>query len=340
MQYDPGVSGHDDHDHPHDDHGHDHDDHGDGDEGHEGHTHGRLTAADPDALRVVLLSSVVLAVVAAVELTGAFLSDSAGILADGLHNLGDVSTTIALAAAFLLSRRAPSARFPYGYHRGEDLAGLLVLVLMVVSAVASGVTSVEHLIHRTEPHNLGLGIAVALAGLVGNEVVAQYKVASGKRLKSMALVADGKHSRVDGLASLGAAIGLGGAALGFPILDPIAGLAITVVIATVALDTARNVTARLLDEADASLVDTIAAEAAATPGVISVTSVRARWTGRRVRAEMTVEVDPAMTVSVAHGIAEEVRHRLHHKVESLATVMVHLDPAGESEAHSHVAHHD
>ena len=303
------------------------------------HSHVVGTDHGAGALRVAAISSLVLAAVAAVELLGAALSASAGVLADGLHNLGDVSTTVALAAAFLLSRRAPTRRFPYGYHRTEDLAGLVVLALIVASAIASGVTSIEHLLHPPRLTHTNLALAVAGVGFVGNEVVAQYKVSSGRRLRSMALVADGRHSRLDGVASLGAGVGVVGAMLGAPLLDPVAGLVITAIIAAVAWDTGRSLTARLLDEADASLVSTLEDVAASTPGVISVSEARARWMGRRVHAELTLAVAADTRLRDAHELGEQVRHRLYHRIEPLSDVVIHLDPAGEHGAHAAVSHH-
>jgi cation diffusion facilitator family transporter len=214
-----------------------------------------------------------------------------------------------------------------------------VLLLIVASAVASGVTSIEHLIHRQQVSQFGAALAVALVGFLGNEGVAHYKTVAGRRLRSVALIADGQHSRVDGFASLAAAAGVGGAWAGAPILDPIVGLVLTVVIGWVAVDTARHVTARLLDEADSSLVELITQTASEVPGVMSVAEAKARWTGRKVRAELTLEVSPDETVAHAHALGEEVRHRLFHRVESLDDVIVHLDPAGDPAAHEETSHH-
>ena len=333
--------GHDDsgHTHDHDDHdGHAHDHAGAGRWRRHRHSHAHPAVTD-DALAVLARSTAVLALVAAVELAVAVSSGSAAVLADGLHNLGDVSTTVALAIAFLLSRRAPTRRFPYGYHRTEDLAGLVVLLLVLASAVASAVTSVEHLVHRGPLQHPAVALASALFGFIGNEGVARYKSVSGRRLRSVSLEADGQHSRVDGLASLGAAAGVVASWAGASVLDPVAGLLISVVIAMVAWDTARTVTPRLIDEADGSLLTLIEEVAATTPGVVAVGTVRARWTGRRVRAELVLAVDPTETVSRAHALGEEVRHRLFHRVEALGEVIVHLDPAGEAAAHSAAAHH-
>jgi cation diffusion facilitator family transporter len=321
-------------------HDHDHDDRHDHQQRHGAHhAHGVPAEHSGGALRVVLLSSLVLAAVAALELTVAVISGSAGVLADGLHNLGDVSTTVALALAFVLSRRAPTRRFPYGYHRGEDLAGLVVLLLIVASAVASGVTSVEHLVHRSALANAPLALGVAIIGFLGNELVAQYKIVAGRRMESMALIADGQHSRADGLASLGAAVGVAGAMLGAPVLDPVAGLVVTAVIVAVAWETGKNVSRRLLDEVDASLVDTIISVAEETPGIVGVSDARARWTGRRVLAELTLELPPHETLARAHALGEEVRHRLYHRIQPLADVIVHLDPAGDEAAHAAISHH-
>lgn len=314
--------------HVHEHHAHVHD-----------HSLAAVSAGTDGALRVVVLSSVLLAAVAAAELTAAVVSNSAAVLADGLHNLGDVSTTVALAIAFILSRRAPNRRFPYGYHRVEDLAGLVVLALIVGSAVASGVTSVEHLIHRQQLSSAWLALGVAASGFLGNEIAGQYKVRAGTRLRSLVLIADGRHSRTDGLASLGAVVGVAGAMLGVPILDPVAGLVITLIIAVVAWETGKGLTGRLLDEADASLVATIEEVASATDGVVAVTDTRARWMGRRVLAEVTLEVAPETTIALAHALGEEVRHRLYHRIDPLTDVIVHLDPAGDADAHDAVSHH-
>ncbi len=215
-----------------------------------------------------------------------------------------------------------------------------MVLLIVASAVASGVTSVEHLLHREPVTQFGAALLVALIGFAGNEGVAQYKTVAGRRLRSVGLIADGQHSRVDGFASLAAAAGVVGAWAGASILDPVAGLVLTVVIAWVAVDTARHVTARLLDEADASLVELITETASGVPGVVAVAQVHARWTGRRVRAELTLEVAPEDSVARAHALGEEVRHRLFHHVESLAGVIVHLDPAGDAAAHRETSHHE
>src|SRR6202023_4014732 len=105
-----------------------------------------------------------------------------------------------------------------------------------------------------------------LVGVVGNETLAQYKISVGKRINSVPLIADGQHSRIDGLTSLAAFLGLVGVLLGFPLADPIAGLIITVVIVTVVYSTSRSVLQRLLDAVDPRIVPSIINTAGGVPG--------------------------------------------------------------------------
>src|SRR3989440_4928117 len=270
---------HEDHDHDHGEHDHEHDGHGHGGHGHE---HGRVDAdlyGNEVGLRAVQISTAGMFLVAAIQFAIAAIGGSAGLFADALHNLGDVLTTVALWIAFVLSNRAANRRYTYGYYRAEDLAGIFIVLVIIASAVAGAVESIQKLTSGSVPTQLYLSMAAALVGVAGNELLAQYKISVGKRINSVPLVADGQHSRIDGLTSLAAFIGLVGVRLGLPIADPIAGLVITVVILTVVYSTSRSVLQRLLDAVDPHIVPAIVETAKAVPGVEAVTDVRARWVG-------------------------------------------------------------
>lgn len=335
---------HDGHGHEHDDHDHDEHKH-DGEEG-SGHEHGRVNAdlyGNRAGLRAVQISTAGMFIVAAIQLAIAALGGSAGLFADALHNVGDVFTTIALWIAFVLSTRAANQRYTYGYHRSEDLAGIFIVLVIIASAVAGAWESIQKLTSGSAPTQLYLSMAAALVGVVGNEILAQYKIAVGKRINSVPLVADGQHSRIDGLTSLAAFVGLIGVALGLRIADPLAGLVITVVILTVVYSTSRSVLQRLLDAVDPRIVPRIIATASEVAGVKNITGVRARWVGHTLHVMMNIEVDAELTLTRAHAIAEEVRHRLFHSITGLSEAIIHTDPYSHGEAatdyHQTVAHH-
>ena len=127
--------------------------------------------------------------------------------------------------AFALSRRSPTRAYTYGYHRAEDLAGIFILAMIVASAVVAGYESLTRLL---DPQPVGHPWVVAAAGVIGfagNELVAGYRIRVGRRIGSAALVADGQHARTDGFTSLAVVAGAVGVLLGFPLADPLIGLA-------------------------------------------------------------------------------------------------------------------
>jgi len=345
-----------DHEHAHNEPGHVHDAHANFDhdhdhEGHDdhrghGHEHGKVDAdlyGNRAGLRAVQISTAGMFIVAAIQFAIAGIGGSAGLFADALHNLGDVLTTVALWIAFVISNRAANQRYTYGYHRAEDLAGIFIVLVIIASAVAGAWESIQKLTSGSTPTQLLLSMAAAMVGVAGNEILAQYKIAVGKRINSVPLVADGQHSRIDGLTSLAALIGLMGVALGLRIADPIAGLVITAVILTVVYSTSRSVLRRLLDAVDPHIVPSIIATASEVPGVEGVDDVRARWVGHRLHIIMNIEVDAEMTLARAHEIAEEVRHRLFHRIDGVSEAIIHTDPhsvgEGAVDHHQLVAHH-
>lgn len=331
---------HDDRNHDHDEHDHDQDEH---DHGGNGHTHGTVNAdlyGNKAGLRAVQLSTAGMFLVAMIQFVIAAIDGSAGLFADALHNLGDVLTTVALWIAFAFASRAANQRYTYGYSRAEDLAGVFIVLVIIASAVAGAVESIFKLTSGAVPTQIYLSMAAALVGVAGNELLAQYKIAVGKRINSVPLVADGQHSRIDGLTSLAAFVGLIGVALGLRLADPIAGLVITVVILTVVYSTSRSVLQRLLDAVDPHVVPRIMEIASAIPGVRGLSDIRARWVGHTLHVTLNIDVDAELTLAKAHDIAEEVRHKLFHEVNGLSEVTIHTDPYTPGmDYHAAVAHH-
>jgi cation diffusion facilitator family transporter len=345
-----------DHEHDHNGPGHIHDAHSDLDRNHDhndhddhrghGHEHGKVDAdlyGNKAGLRAVQISTARMFIVAAIQFAIAGIGGSAGLFADALHNLGDVLTTVALWIAFVISNRAANQRYTYGYHRAEDLAGIFIVLVIIASAAAGAWESIQKLTSGSAPTHLLLSMAAAVVGFVGNEILAWYKISVGKRINSVPLVADGQHSRIDGLTSLAALIGLIGVAFGLRIADPIAGLVITVVILTVVYSTSRSVLQRLLDAVDPHVVPSIIAAASEVPGVEGVGDVRARWVGHTLHVMMNIEVAAEMTLARAHAIAEEVRHRLFHRIDGISEAIIHTDPHSPGEDamnyHEIMAHH-
>ena len=292
------------------------------------------------ALKVSLLG---LGATAIFQVVIFLISGSVGLLADTIHNASDALTAVPLWIAFSVGRRQANERYTYGYGRAEDLAGVVVVLMIAASAVVAAYESVQRLFEPSVPGNLiWVGVA-AIVGFIGNEAVAVFRVRVGNEIGSAALVADGQHARVDGLTSLAVLVGVIGVWLGFPIADPIVGLLITVAILFILKDTAVTMWHRMMDAVDPQLVRNIRETAQAVNGVEedSVHNVRVRWLGHRLHADLHISVDEDLPTRQSHYIGEKVRHALLHAQPKLSVVSVHIDPCGHGgeDAHSLVEHH-
>ncbi|RYM06050.1 cation transporter [Sporolactobacillus sp. THM7-7] len=305
------------------------------------HTHGSVDShiiENKEATRVLLLSLIGLMMTAVFQAVVAAFTGSTALLADTIHNFGDSLTSIPLWIAFMLSRRPPTKRFTYGYSRSEDLAGLIIVLVILFSAVIAGYESVRRLIVGSEMTHLGVTAIAAVIGFIGNEAVAVYRIRMGKKMGSAALVADGHHARIDGWTSLAVLVGVLGAWVGFPVLDPIIGLVITVMILFIVKDSAKTIFTRLLDGIDPEVVDQMKHVAAQIEGVYHVSDVKARWLGHHITAEMSVTLNSHLTVKEGHDVVKAVIHRLHHEVDHVTAVQVHTDPMEEQGSVYHEPH--
>ena len=303
----------------------------------EGHSHGAVDASILTSARgiwAIRWSFVALFLTALIQIEVYLRSGSVGLLADTIHNFSDAATAVPLWIAFRLVRRHPSARFPYGLGRVEDLAGIAVVVVILFSGVAAGYQSIHRLFHPVVVSHLYAVMAAAVAGFVGNEVAAIIRIRVGKEIESAALIADGLHSRIDGIASLAVLFGAVGVKLGYPLADPIVGILITLIICKVVWDSAIAVFTRMLDGVEPALIPQLTDITRKTEGVGEVVDVRARWLGHRLMAEVTFGVAGSLTVENGHEVAKKVQANIQKILPHVAAVSVHVDPSGElGEAH-------
>src|SRR5215210_5226458 len=246
--------------HPRDHHGH----------GGHGHTHG---AVDPTIVTsgrgiwAIKWSFVGLMATALLQLVVVLMSGSVALLSDTIHNFGDAATAIPLWIAFALTRLGASRRFTFGYGRVEDLAGVVIVLIILFSAVVAGYQAVERLINPQPVGFLWAVAAASLVGFMGNEAVAVFRIRVGREIGSAALVADGYHARTDGWTSLAVLLGAVGVWLGYPLADPIVGLLIAAAILVIVWQSGKAVFTRLLDGVEPEAIEEIRHTASRVPGV-------------------------------------------------------------------------
>ncbi|MET9235827.1 cation diffusion facilitator family transporter [Streptomyces cellulosae] len=267
-----------------------------------------------EGMRTLWISLVVLGVTTVVQAVIVALSGSVALLGDTVHNAADALTAVPLGIAFLLGRRPANRRYTYGYGRAEDLAGVLIVATIAASAVLAAWTAVDRLLNPRDVTHLWAVSGAALAGFVGNEWVARFRIRTGRRI--------------------------GSAALGWRAADPVVGLLITLAILLVLRDAAREVYRRLMDSVDPAFVATAHAALRGVDGVLGTGQVRMRWIGHALRAEADIVVDARLTVVEAHRIAVAAEHALIHAVPRLTAATVHTDHTPvEDDPHAVLHHH-
>jgi cation diffusion facilitator family transporter len=295
------------------------------------HTHDAADSID-DAMeaskagiRALLVSLFILLGTTILQFVLVLTTGSVALLADTVHNFSDALTALPLWLAFVLGRRAASRRYTYGYGRAEDLAGLFIVFVVLLSAVVAAWQSIDRLIHPHPVQNLGWLAVAGVIGFVGNESVAVYRIRIGRRIGSAALVADGVHARTDGFTSLAVVLGAIGVALGFPLADPIIGLLISVSIFVLLIGTVRSVGRRLLDAIDPDLLETAEHAIGHVEGVQHIQDLRLRWVGHRLQGDATITVAP-MALSSAHAIAEAAEHEVREHLRTLDDMRIRVVP--------------
>jgi cation diffusion facilitator family transporter len=347
----PSPEHHDhDHDHDHDhpqahdkaDHGHSH---GSGlwgwittifhFHGHSGQQQERVADAalnTAEGIRTVWWALGALGLTTIMQIVIVFSSGSVALLSDTLHNLGDTLNSIPLLIAFYLARRAATRRYTYGFGKAEDVAGIVIVLSIAISAGVGLWQSVQKLFNPVPMTHLGWVAAAAVIGFLGNEAVALLQIRVGRKIGSAAMVADGLHARTDGLTSLAVLVAVIGTYFGYPLVDPIVGVLIGIAILFITRDAMVTMWYRLMDAIDPAIVEQAETSAASVAGVVRVEKTRVRWIGHQLHVAMQIVVDEDVPTRESYAIVEAVRHTLFHEHAHLGMVDVSTMPCGHGGA--------
>lgn len=281
-----------------------------------------------EAERVAALSTVAVLGLALVKVVAGLLTGSVALVADAAHSFSDVFTSLVVFLGVRVSRREPSRRFPFGYHRAENLATLVVslaILLTGLSLLYTAATSVEGGI---ENHGAGLAVALGSAGV--NLWLFRLKARVGESANSQSLVAGSRDSLVDALASGIVFAGVLGARFGVPYADAAAAALVSVMVLRIGGVLMRDASLSLMDVGPGpEVVRTVRETALRFPRVEGVHDVRLRRVGGRVFGEMHLHMDRNLSLKDAHDLSNEVEEAVRDEVGSVEHVLVHFGPTGE-----------
>ena len=287
-------------------------------------------ASERIAMRVSRNSIFVNLLLAIGKLAAGIFGNSAAMVSDAVHSASDVFSTVIVMVGVKLSGKESDANHPYGHERLECVAAILLAVILAATGLGIGYQGIE-VIWSGDTGKINvptmLPLIAAIVSIAVKEGMYWYTIAVAKKLQSGALKADAWHHRSDALSSVGSFAGILGAKIGFPVLDPVASIVISIFILKAVYDIFMGAVGKLTDEAcDAQTVEQMRQCILGRDGVFGIDDIKTRMFGNKIYMDIEIQCDGNMTLFAAHEVAEDVHDEIERAFPNVKHCMVHVNP--------------
>ncbi len=280
------------------------------------------------AMRVSVVSIIVNIILSAFKFIAGILANSGAMISDAVHSASDVFSTFVVIGGIRLAGKAEDEEHPYGHERMESVAAIILSVALAITGAGIGIAGIKNIIHSSEleiPETIAL--VAAIMSIVVKEGMYWYTRNGAKKVNSDALMADAWHHRSDALSSIGSFIGIGGAMLGYPILDPLASVIICVFILKVSVDIFKEAINKMVDKACDEEMEKLMKEMVLSHDeIVSLDLIRTRMFGSKIYVDVEFSADGNMSLYEAHAIAEHIHKEMEEKFPDVKHCMVHVNP--------------
>ena len=264
------------------------------------------------------------------KLIAGLMASSGAMISDAIHSASDVFSTIIVIIGVKISGKASDEDHPYGHDRFECVASIILAILLGVTGVGIGLTGVQKLTaghYDTLAVPGVLALAAAVISIVVKEIMYWYTRNAAKKINSGALMADAWHHRSDALSSVGAFIGILGARMGYPILDPIASVVICIFIGKAAYDIFKDAVDKMVDKScDEKTIQKMREVIASQTGVENIDLLQTRLFGAKIYVDIEIAADKTLSLENAHEIAQRVHDAVEKNFPLVKHCMVHVNP--------------
>lgn len=257
---------------------------------------------------------------------------SSAMISDAVHSMSDVLTTLIAWVGVKISKKESDSAHPYGHERLECIASLILGAVLFVTGAGIGKVGLEHILFLTQqslPIPGPIALAAAIVSIIGKEAMFWYTRYYANLIHSSAFLADAWHHRSDAFSSIGSLIGIAGAMLGFPLLDPAASVVICLFILHVSWGILKDAVVKLLDtscgpEYENQLREFVSSQ----EGVVCVDLLRSRMFGNKVYVDLEIQSDGEQSLREAHAVAEQVHTAVEYQFPDVKHIMIHVNPTG------------
>lgn len=285
------------------------------------------------AMKVSTISIVANFILTVLKLLAGVIAHSGAMISDAIHSASDVFSTIVVIIGIKISRKESDKDHPYGHERLECVAAIVLATILAATGLGIGYSAVTKILAGNYEKLAVPGILALVAAIVSiivKEAMYQYTKVYARKIDSSALMADAWHHRSDALSSVGALIGIAGARMGFPILDPVASAVICIFIEKAAYDIFMDAVDKMVDKACDEETETALRECATRQeGVLGIDLLHTRVFGNKIYVDIEIEADGELTLTKAHAIAERVHDAIEKNFPKVKHIMVHVNPVAE-----------
>lgn len=283
------------------------------------------------ANRVSVITIIENIVLSAVKMLAGIIAHSNAMISDAVHSASDVFSTLVVIFGIKLASKKPDKEHPYGHERLECVAAIILAIVLFITGLGIGMDALNNIMNGnySELQVPGmLALIAAIVSIVSKEGMYWYTRYYAKKIDSSALMADAWHHRSDAFSSIGALIGIGGARLGFPIMDSIACLVVFVFIAKAAFDIFKDAMDKMVDhscdeETEKQIYDYIMKN----ENIMNIDLLQTRIFGNKIYVDVEIQVDASNTLQEAHDIAEAVHDDIEQNFPKVKHIMVRVNPA-------------
>lgn len=282
------------------------------------------------AMRVSAVTIVWNVILSIFKLIAGIVGHSGAMISDAVHSASDVFSTIIVILGINIASRQSDDDHQYGHDRLECMAAILLAVVLFATGIGIGIGGINKIITGTAGKDEIPGmiaLLAAVASILVKESMFWYTRSAAKKINSGALMADAWHHRSDALSSIGALIGIGGARLGFPVLDPIASVIICVFIVKAAYDIFKDAVDKMVDKScDEETEEKMRQLIKEQTGVLKVDVLRTRLFGAKMYVDIEIAADGDITLREGHEIAQVVHDKVEEEFPLVKHCMVHVNP--------------
>lgn len=282
------------------------------------------------AMRVSKVSIIANCMLTIFKLLAGIIAHSGAMVSDAIHSASDVFSTVVVIIGIRISSKESDKDHPYGHERLECVAAIVLATILAVTGLGIGYSAVSKIVGGDYSQLAVPGMLALVAAVVSvavKEGMYQYTRIYAKKIDSGALMADAWHHRSDALSSIGALIGIAGARVRFPILDPIASVVICLFIEKAAYDIFMDAVDKMVDKACDDEVESRLRECALEQeGVLGVDLLHTRVFANKIYVDIEIRVDGDKKLRESHGIAEHVHDAIEREFPKVKHIMVHVNP--------------